>query len=189
MKATLAATPDDPATNTQLATLHLSLFADLTEGAACAAKSDKPEFQAFAKLIASLDGGVEAVDPATTKGITSSLDICRTLLNLTPACADSFDRFAIATYVDERLSELLAKYKPTGDARMQAQGMQMRAQAIADANKPPLPLEIQQELARDAANAAANDANNANNNNNNNNNNQPPQRLRFGFGRGGGRRG
>jgi len=191
LKATLTDKPDDPSTNTQLATLHLSLFADLSSGAACAAKSDKAEFQAFGKLVASMDGGVEAVDPATPKGFASSLDICRVLMNLTPACTDTFDRFAIATYVDDRLEELLAKYKPTGDSRSLVQGMQTRAQAIMDANKPPLPLEIQQQLARDAAAAAASASDTTNTNPNNPNTNPQPRKFGGfgGFGRGGGRGG
>ncbi len=139
LKLTLRQTPDDPAANTQLATLHLSLFADVSNAAACAGKSDKAQFKALAKFVGGLEGGVEAVDPATPQGLGVSLDLCRTLLSVAPACADSFDRFAIATYVKSQADELVDKLKLKAgtDAWVRVQSIESSAQAIIAANPPP----------------------------------------------------
>ena len=137
LKLTLIQTPDDAAANTQLATLHLSLFADLPKAAACAVKSDKPEFQAFSKYVVSLEGGLDAVDPATPQGIGVSLDLCRLLLRMAPACSDAFDRYAIATYVKAQCDELLSQYKLDLAARTSVQTVQAQAQAILAASPPP----------------------------------------------------
>ena len=137
LKQTLTDTPNDPAANTQLATLHLSLFGDVAGAADCAAKSDKPQLKGLAKFVAALPGGLDAVDPATPQGLATSLDLCRGLLNTAAVCADSFDRYAIALYVKDQCDELTGKYSPDTPSRNTLQFLGFQARSMIAANPPP----------------------------------------------------
>lgn len=146
IKSTLAAKPEDPTNNTLVAALHLALYADLADAAACAAKSDKPAFQAFAKLVAPLK--LSQIDVTTADGLAVSLKIATALLDVTPECGDTFDKYAIATYVESRLDELLEAAKPAGETKLAIAAVKARAVAVIEANKPPLPEELRRQLAQ-----------------------------------------
>ena len=138
LKASLANKPNDPAINTQVSTLYLSLYADLANAARHAGKSDKPEFLAFAKLVSPLD--LKTVDPDTAEGLSTSFAICGTLLDVAAGRTDHFDAYAIADYVDGQLQRLTEKTK--GEDKSKIPPLRDRAQELIDKNKPELPAEL-----------------------------------------------
>ncbi|MCL2648577.1 MAG: hypothetical protein FWD61_16495 [Phycisphaerales bacterium] len=126
-KQTPASKPADPAANTQMAVLHLSLYGDLDHACTFAAKSDLAELKSLATAITNL----RASTGDRAKTLRDFLAVASSLLDIADSSAvQTFDRYSIASLVDARLAALTVSSEWNDEQQTQIKTLTTRAKAI-----------------------------------------------------------
>jgi hypothetical protein len=131
-QATLKTSPNDPVTNTQVATLHLSLYGNLAQAAVFAARSDRKDLKAFAEVIKANPPQALSNDP--TKHAEQVLAISAALVDVAKATpvSQTFDRYSIACYAGDHVEQLIADGVVPSEKALQSRALLASAKDVVD---------------------------------------------------------